>query len=185
MQSYILYEKNPSIKVIETVVSAIRDGAIVIYPTDSVYAIGCDALNSRAIERIYKYRGDDEQKSPLSIVCKDISQANEYTRISNDQFKVLRKNLPGPFTFILEAGLKRVLKTALASLNLRLESATSMPRSLRMRSSFASYLAHAVALFKRASIWSICLFQARIARFWSPTSVRIPFFYMARTVVPS
>lgn len=113
MQTFVLYDKNPNLRVVEQVVEMIRDGAIVIYPTDSVYAIGCDALNVRAVERIYRYRGQDEQKTPLSIICRDISQANEYTRISNDQFKLIRKNVPGPFTFILEAGLKlpRIFKS--------------------------------------------------------------------------
>lgn len=104
MQTYILYEKNPNLKVIGQIVDVIRDGGIIIYPTDSVYAIGCDALNTRAVEKIYQYRKEEGKR--LSIICRDISQADEYTRITNDQYKILRKNLPGPFTFILEASLK-------------------------------------------------------------------------------
>lgn len=105
MDTYVLYEKNPNLKIIDQIVDVIREGGVIIYPTDSVYAIGCDALNTRAVERIYQYRKDEAQKS-YSIICRDISQADEYTRITKPQFKLMNRNLPGPFTFILEAGLK-------------------------------------------------------------------------------
>lgn len=107
MQTYKLYARNPNQRVLQEVAEALRQGAVVIYPTDSVYAIGCDALNQHAVERIYQYRKDEQRtSSPLSIICRDISQASEYVRISDRQFKVMRRHLPGPFTFILEAGLR-------------------------------------------------------------------------------
>lgn len=106
MKVYTLYEKNPDLRTIEQIATVIRNGGIIIYPTDSVYAIGCDALNARAVERIYKYRGQETARTPLSIICRDISQACEYARFNDDQFKLMRRNLPGPFTFILEAGHK-------------------------------------------------------------------------------
>lgn len=106
MQTYKLFEKNPNPRVLQDIAQVIRDGGVVIYPTDSVYAIGCDALNQRAVEKIYQYRKEEAKQSHLSIICRDISQADEYTRISKEQFKLLHRNLPGPFTFILEAGLK-------------------------------------------------------------------------------
>lgn len=106
MLSYPLFEKSPNLKYIEQIVATLRDGGIIIYPTDSVYAIGCDALNTRAVERIYQYRKDEAHEKSYSIICRDISQADEYTRISKAQFKVMNRNTPGPFTFILEAGLK-------------------------------------------------------------------------------
>ena len=106
MQTYKLYANNPNPRVLQDIVQVIRDGGVVIYPTDSVYAIGCDALNQRAVEKIYQYRKEEAKQSPLSIICRDISQADEYTRISKEQFKIMHRHLPGPFTFILEAGLK-------------------------------------------------------------------------------
>lgn len=106
MQTYKLFEKNPNPRVLQDIAQVIRDGGVVIYPTDSVYAIGCDALNQRAVEKIYQYRKEEAKQSQLSIICRDISQAGEYVRISKEQFKLMHRNLPGPFTFILEAGLK-------------------------------------------------------------------------------
>ena len=106
MQTYKLYATNPNPRILQDIAQVIRDGGVVIYPTDSVYAIGCDALNQRAVEKIYQYRKEEAKQSHLSILCRDISQADEYTRISKEQFKLMHRNLPGPFTFVLEAGLK-------------------------------------------------------------------------------
>lgn len=106
MQTYKLYSNNPNPRILQDIAQVIRDGGVVIYPTDSVYAIGCDALNQRAVERIYQYRKEEAREGALSIICRDISQANEYTRISKEQFKLMHRHVPGPFTFILEAGLR-------------------------------------------------------------------------------
>ncbi len=106
MQTFKLYENNPNTRILADIADVIRNGGVVIYPTDSVYAIGCDALNQKAVEKIYQYRKEEQKASHLSIICKDISQADEYTRISKEQFKLMHRHLPGPFTFILEAGLK-------------------------------------------------------------------------------
>lgn len=84
-------------------VEALRRGEIIIYPTDTLYALGCDALNARAIERLCRIKGINPDKQLLSVVCADISQASEYARIDNRAFRVLKDNLPGPFTFILPA----------------------------------------------------------------------------------
>ncbi|MDO4497337.1 MAG: L-threonylcarbamoyladenylate synthase [Bacteroidales bacterium] len=106
METYKLYENNPNSRILQDIARVIRDGGIIIYPTDSVYAIGCDALNQRAVEKIYQYRKEDAKTGHLSIICKDISQADEYTKISKEQYKLMHRHLPGPFTFILETGLK-------------------------------------------------------------------------------
>lgn len=106
MQTYKLYSNNPNTRILQDVAKVISEGGIVIYPTDSVYAIGCSALNQHAVERIYQYRREEQKSSHLSIICRDISQAAEYVRISDRQFKLMRRHLPGPFTFILEAGLR-------------------------------------------------------------------------------
>jgi len=98
-----LYEQNPNPKKIETVINLLREGGIIIYPTDTVYAMGCDALNVRAVEKICKLKGLNPQKNHLSIICPDLSNISEYAKISNTVFKLMKRNLPGPFTFILSA----------------------------------------------------------------------------------
>lgn len=107
-----IYPDNPNPKEIDRVADTLRDGGLVIYPTDTLYAIGCDALNIRAVERICRIKGVDPQKSKLSIVCHDLSEAGAYTRIDNDAFKLMKRHLPGAFTFILPAGpdLPRIYK---------------------------------------------------------------------------
>lgn len=96
-----IYPENPNQKEIDKVIAILRDGGLVIYPTDTVYAIGCDALNVRAVENICRIKGINPQKSNLSIICYDLSNLSEYAKVSNTAFKVMKKNLPGPFTFIL------------------------------------------------------------------------------------
>ncbi|WP_298647907.1 L-threonylcarbamoyladenylate synthase [uncultured Proteiniphilum sp.] len=96
-----LYNENPSPREIEKVVSVLRDGGIVIYPTDTLYGMGCDALNVRAVERICDLKGINPQKSNLSIICNDLSVISEYAKVSTPVFKLMKRNLPGPFTFIL------------------------------------------------------------------------------------
>ncbi len=87
-------------------VDTLREGHTIIYPTDTIYALGCDALNQRAIERLCRIKGINPDKNLLSIVCADISQASEYARIDNRAFRILKEHLPGPFTFILPASTK-------------------------------------------------------------------------------
>ena len=96
-----LYNENPNPREIEQVVSVLRDGGIVIYPTDTLYGIGCDALNVRAVERICELKGINPQKSNLSIICNDLSIMSEYAKVDTPTFKLMKRNLPGPFTFIL------------------------------------------------------------------------------------
>lgn len=84
-------------------VAAIERGEVIIYPTDTLYALGCDALSSRAIERLCRIKGINPAKQLLSIVCSDFSQAAEYARIDNRAFDIVRRHLPGPFTVILPA----------------------------------------------------------------------------------
>ncbi len=98
-----LYEQNTNIREIEKIVRMLQDGGIVIYPTDTVYAMGCDALNIRAVEKICKLKNINPQKTNLSIICYDLSNISEYAKVDNTTFKLMKKNLPGPFTFILNA----------------------------------------------------------------------------------
>lgn len=96
-----IYPENPNEKEIEKVVQILGDGGLIIYPTDTVYAIGCDALNVRAVEKICRMKDINPEKSNLSIICYDLSNISEYARVDNFTFKLMKKNLPGPFTFIL------------------------------------------------------------------------------------
>jgi tRNA threonylcarbamoyl adenosine modification protein (Sua5/YciO/YrdC/YwlC family) len=98
-----IYPENPNIREIEKVVQVLRDGGLVIYPTDTIYAIGCDALNVRAVEKICKMKGINPAKVNLSIICYDLSNISEYVKVDNPTFKLMKRNLPGPFTFILNA----------------------------------------------------------------------------------
>lgn len=96
-----LYNENTNIKDVLKVVEVLRDGGIVIYPTDTVYAMGCDALNVRAVEKICRLKGINPNKTDLSVICYDLSNISEYAKVDNHVFKLMKKNLPGPFTFIL------------------------------------------------------------------------------------
>jgi tRNA threonylcarbamoyl adenosine modification protein (Sua5/YciO/YrdC/YwlC family) len=95
---------NPEMRKIGQIAEILRDGGVIIYPTDSVYALGCDVDQPKAIERICQLRGLKPEKAMLSLICKDISQASEYAaQIDNEIFKLMKEHLPGPYTFILKA----------------------------------------------------------------------------------
>ena len=96
-----LYDKNPNPRELSKVADALNKGGVIIYPTDSVYAFGCKLNAVGGVERIAQLAGKDE--TTLTILCSSISQAAEYARIDNAQFRVLKRNTPGPFTFILNA----------------------------------------------------------------------------------
>lgn len=107
-----LYEKNNNPQDLRKIINILDDGGIIIYPTDTVYAIGCHGLKERAIERICKIKNLDPRKHNLSIICANLSMVSEYAKVNNDAFKLLKRNLPGPFTFILNASnrLPRIFK---------------------------------------------------------------------------
>ena len=96
-----MYTSNINDRFMNEIIDTLRNGGIIIYPTDTLYAIGCNALNNNAIERICKLKGINPQRTNLSIICSDISQASQYARIDNNAYKLLRDNFPGAFTFIL------------------------------------------------------------------------------------
>ena len=90
-----IYPENPNQKEIDKVVKVLRDGGLVIYPTDTVYAIGCDALNVRSVERICQMKGVNPQKNDLSIICYDLSNISEYAKVSNAAFKLMKRHQIG------------------------------------------------------------------------------------------
>ena len=107
-----LYEDSPNQREIDKVIEVLRSGGIVIYPTDTLYAFGCDAMNVRAVEKICALKGINPDRNNLSIICYDLSDISEYARINTATFKLMRRNLPGPFTFILNttSTLPRIYK---------------------------------------------------------------------------
>jgi len=99
-----LYNENPSQKHIRQIVDILESGGVIIYPTDTVYAMGCDINATRSIEKIARYKGLNPKNPDMSLIFHDMSQLSEYTVIRNNTlFKLLKRNLPGPFTFIVQA----------------------------------------------------------------------------------
>lgn len=96
-----IYGQNPSERELRRVVEALERDGIVIYPTDSVYAFGCSLRSARAVERLRRLRGRSDDS--MSVVFHDLAQVAEYCRVDNAAFRILKRNLPGPFTFILPA----------------------------------------------------------------------------------
>lgn len=99
-----LYEENPDPRRVRQIVEVLRNGGVIIYPTDTVYGMGCDITNQKAVEKICRIKGINPKKHNFSFVCADLSNISQYTRvITKPVFKMMKKGLPGPFTFILEA----------------------------------------------------------------------------------
>jgi len=97
-----LYNDNPNPKEVKKVVDCLRNGGLVVYPTDTVYGLGCDITNNRALERIAQIKGVKLAKANFSFICKDLSGLSDYVRqIDNATFKLLKRTLPGPYTYIL------------------------------------------------------------------------------------
>lgn len=103
MKTFTLYGGGVDSRIMEQAVALLREGGVVIYPTDTLYAMGCDALNPKAVEKLCRLKGINPDKQMLSVVCSDFSQAAEYARIDNRAFRIMKEYLPGPFTFVLPA----------------------------------------------------------------------------------
>lgn len=117
-----MHPDNPSERHIRQIVDILKDGGVIIYPTDTVYGIGCDITKQKAIERVAQLKGIKADKANFSFICYDLSHIADYTRpISNNIFKMMKRNLPGPFTFILEANnnVPKILKTNRKSIGIR------------------------------------------------------------------
>lgn len=99
-----IHPENPDPKRIREVVDCLRQGGVIIYPTDSVYTIGCDLMNIKALERVARIKNIKLDKANFSVICYDLSHLSEYAKpIDNAVFKLMKKSLPGPYTFILNA----------------------------------------------------------------------------------
>ncbi|MGC9332051.1 MAG: L-threonylcarbamoyladenylate synthase [Bacteroidales bacterium] len=96
-----MYEENPNPKHVRRIVDILENNGVIIYPTDTVYGIGCDITKPKAVERVARIKNIEPKKALFSIICYDISQITEYTTpIDKSTFKLIKRNLPGPFTFI-------------------------------------------------------------------------------------
>lgn len=99
-----IYEENPNPKSVDQIVDILRKGGVIIYPTDTIYGIGCDITNQKAIERVCAIRGIKKDKANLSFICNDLTSISQYTKpLDNATFRLLKRSLPGPFTFIFNA----------------------------------------------------------------------------------
>jgi len=127
-----IYPENPNEKDLLKVVQILRDGGVIIYPTDTVYGMGCDALNKKAVEKVARLKGVKPEKANLSIICYDLSHITDYARqVDNRTFKMMKKGLPGPFTFILEAGnlVPKMFTAKKKTIGIRIPN-QSIPREL-------------------------------------------------------
>ncbi len=96
-----IHPDSPNPRQIQQAVEVLRKGGVVIYPTDTIYGIGCDIFNAKAVERVCKFKGINPQKNNLSIICQNISHISKYAKVSQRIFELLKNNLPGAFTFLL------------------------------------------------------------------------------------
>ncbi len=101
-----LYDTNPNPTQIRHIAEVLRNGGIIIFPTDTVYAFGCSIFNAAGVEFIAKLKNHDLRKSNLSFICSEMSQISEYAKMDDLAFMLMKKNLPGPFTFILNGSSK-------------------------------------------------------------------------------
>jgi tRNA threonylcarbamoyl adenosine modification protein (Sua5/YciO/YrdC/YwlC family) len=114
---------NPEDRKVGKVVELLEKGGVIIYPTDTIYGLGCDILQAKPIERICRIRNLDISKASLTIICKDIAQLSRFTKqIDNTVFKLLKRNTPGPFTFILKSGneIPKIFKNRRKTIGIRI-----------------------------------------------------------------
>lgn len=117
-----IHPDNPQPRLIKQVVDVLRDGGVIIYPTDTIYGLGCDIYNAKAIERICRIKNIDAKKAQFSFVCAGLSDLSEYAKsINTPVFRVLKNSLPGPYTFILEASkqVPKLLKSKKDTVGIR------------------------------------------------------------------
>lgn len=99
-----IYPENPNPRYVQQVIECLQDGGIIIFPTDTVYAIGCDIYQPKAVDKVARVKGEKADKTNFSVICHDLSHISDLTRpFSTSIYKVMKKALPGPFTFILNA----------------------------------------------------------------------------------
>ena len=118
-----IHPLNPQERLIRQVVDCLRNGGVIIYPTDTIYGLGCDINHPKAVERICRIKNIEPKKAQLSFICRDLSHLSDYTKsIDTPLYRVLKNNLPGPFTFILPASkqVPKILKSKKETIGLRI-----------------------------------------------------------------
>lgn len=127
-----IHPDNPQEKELQKVVDLLKKGAVIIYPTDTVYGLGCDITNRKAVERVAKIKGQRPDKANLSIICYDLSHITDYAKhVDNRTFKMMKKGLPGPFTFILESSsnIPKIFKMKRKTIGIRVPD-HNIPREI-------------------------------------------------------
>jgi tRNA threonylcarbamoyl adenosine modification protein (Sua5/YciO/YrdC/YwlC family) len=117
-----IHSDNPQPRLLKQIAECLLDGGVIIYPTDTIYGIGCDISQPKAVERICRIKNVDPQKAQLSFICKDLSHLSDYTKsIDTPLYRMLKEHLPGPFTFILPASkqVPKILQSKKATIGLR------------------------------------------------------------------
>lgn len=117
-----IHPQNPQPRLIKQVVECLKDGGVVVYPTDTIYGLGCDIMQHNAIDRICKIKNVDPQKAQLSFLCHDLSHLSDYTKsIDTPLYRLLKSYLPGPYTFILPASkqVPKILQSKKSTIGLR------------------------------------------------------------------
>ncbi len=118
-----IHPENPQPRLVKQVVEALQKGGIIIYPTDTVYGLGCDILQQKAVERICRIKKVDPKKAQLSFVCSDLSHLSDFAKpLSNPIYRLLKEHLPGPYTFILPASkmVPRIMQSKKDTIGLRI-----------------------------------------------------------------
>lgn len=118
-----LHPENPQLRLLNQIAESLKNGGIIIYPTDTIYGLGCDIANHKAIERVCKIKNIDPQKAQLSFICRDLSHLSDYTKsIDTPLYRMLKNYLPGPYTFILPASkaVPKILKSKKDTVGLRI-----------------------------------------------------------------
>ena len=159
-----IHPDNPESRKIKQVCEIIQSGGLIIYPTDTIYGLGCDISNNKAVEKICRIKGVKAHKANFSFICKDLSNISFYTRqFSNSVYKVMRKNLPGPFTFILNASseVPKMLKNNRKTVGIRVPNspivrdlldlldAPIMSTSLKIEDEFTPYPTDPYEIYER------------------------------------
>ena len=118
-----IHPVDPQARLVSQVVSVLKEGGIIIYPTDTIYGLGCDIYHPKAVERICRIKNVDPKKAQLSFICRDLSHLSDFTKsIDTPLYRVLKTHLPGPFTFILPASrqVPKILKSKKETIGLRI-----------------------------------------------------------------
>ena len=118
-----IHPENPQPRLIKQMVECLKDGGVIVYPTDTIYGLGCDILQPKAVERICRIKNIDPHKAQLSFICRDLSNLSDYTKsIDTPLYRILKSYLPGPYTFILPASkqVPKILQSKKSTIGLRI-----------------------------------------------------------------